>query len=660
MTQIPVPERTYQLPQKQTTTPGLQYYNPLTNAHCYENEVAAHYVQDNPPINNTVALDIETRGTDKFYIRCVTAAWDEYPGHTVNLFLDPRHPGQYNAIKTIIDAAKTLVFHNSVFDIPGLYQSRLMELHHIDKVWDTIILARMLETHKQAGRDLDTLARKHANFPEITTKIEESFAIMGHKPYKDAETQEKHSSKDMGFRSTTPETPIYRAGAMADTVATLRLLGPLYQIVFETQMDYALRLPTPGFTGDQAGRIHYIMQREQVSNQVMLKRSAIGIAANMEYAEKFTQEFKDTLANKEQQLKDAGVDPDPGKLSQNLGEYLIRKGKVNEETWPRTAGGKLSFTKQALAPFTNDPIVEMALSIKEDTKIINQYLTKIMAMVSVTGRIHPEAGILGAHATGRMSYKNPELQQFPAEARPILQADPGREWTSIDWSSIEPVVLTNVAHDFAYLVDFDKGGDLYIPSAKAAGLIPKELSEEEAATHPGRKKAKVIVLANMYGQGAGLLAKNLKVSVDEAKVIKQQYNEAMMPTVQFLRNVADFASEHGFIRTIDGRALTVDENKFDPERPWDTSKYTGYRAMNYIVQGTAYSILSETLNEIHKRGLDEAVIMAIHDELVVDSEAVDEVQKIMVTAPEWLNDAAGREVILRSDSNDMGNHWMYV
>ena len=69
---------------------------------------------------------------------------------------------------------------------------------------------------------------------------------------------------------------------------------------------------------------------------------------------------------------------------------------------------------------------------------------------------------------------------------------------------------------------------------------------------------------------------------------------------------------------------------------------------------------SETLNEIHRQGLEDAVIMAIHDELVVDSEATEDIQKIMLTPPEWLNDAAGRVVTLRSDANPMGDHWKYV
>lgn len=657
MSRFPIPERTLRPPVSNYTTPAETYYNHITRANCYEAEDAARFIADNPPVGKIVAIDIETRGLDKFFIRCVTGAWDA-GNDTISVFLDPRHPPQREAVKLMIEAAGTIVLHNAPYDIPGLYQNYLMDLDDIDKVWDTLVLARMYNTDFKGGRDLDTLASKYADFPELSTKIEQSFAIMGHKPGVDEVTGEKFSGKDMAFRNSTPDDPIYRAGAMADTVATLRILPILWEMVRQQQVDFAAQLPSPGFTGSVTERINYLIEREQVTNRVMLRRSAIGILADLDYAEKYRQDFERSKEIKQSVFSDLGLNPTPGKITQDVIDYLHVLGKL-PATWPKSEKTSVLSSSKKETKNLNSSLLRLATDLKEHDKILG-YLDKIIAMANVTGRVHPEVGILGAHATGRMSYKYPELQQFPSSARPILHADPGREWTSIDWSSIEPVVLTNVAHDFDYLTDFNKGGDLYIPSAKIAGLIPHELSDEEAASHPGRKQAKTVVLANMYGQGKALLAKNLGVSIEEAEVIKNQYNSAMQPTVEYLARVRDFAGKHGFIRTIDGRGLTVPKNKPHPDRPWDTDPYTGYKAMNFIVQGTAYSMLSETINEIHRQGLEDAVIMAIHDELVVDSEATEDIQKIMLTPPEWLNDAAGRVVTLRSDANPMGNHWMYV
>ena len=82
--------------------------------------------------------------------------------------------------------------------------------------------------------------------------------------------------------------------------------------------------------------------------------------------------------------------------------------------------------------------------------------------------------------------------------------------------------------------------------------------------------------------------------------------------------------------------------------------------MNYIVQGSAYSLLSETINKIYSAGYADAIKLAIHDEVVVDSAYTKEIEQIMNTPPEWLNIIAGKKVLLRTDSNFMGDHWMYV
>lgn len=657
MTRIPIPERTYSLETTARTVDGDKYYSPVTRAHCYIGQEAAHKVEQDPPVDLIVAVDIETKGLEKFLIRCVTAAWVEGT-RTINVYLDPRNPGQRHAIQTVLSAAATLVLHNAPYDIPGLYQSGLLELDDIFKVWDTLVLARMYDTATTGGRDLDTLCHKFTDIPETGTRIADSFALRGYKGGTDPVTGKRYTSSDAGFIMSTGADPIYRSGAMADTVATLRLLQPLYNAVFEHQRTLAYKAPSKGYTGDVESQITRLIEREQITNRVMLRRSAIGIATDLDYAEKYRAEFEESKKYKQSVFTKLGLDPSPGKITQDVVDYLYYMGQLPSD-WPVSDKTHMLSSSKKQTKNLSNPLIRLATDLKEHDKILG-YLDKIIAMARVTGRVHPEVGVLGAQATGRMSYRYPELQQFPDRARPILHADPGREWTSIDWSSIEPVVLTNVAHDFDYLVDFNKGGDLYIPSAKIAGLIPPELSDAEAKKHPGRKKAKTVVLANMYGQGKNLLATNLGVSLEEAENIKNQYNSAMQPTVDFLNDVRKFAGQNGFIRTIDGRGLTVPKNTPDPSKPWNTDPYVGYRAMNYIVQGTAYSMLSETINNIHAAGLDDAIILAIHDELVVDSEAKEEIQKIMVTPPQWLNDAAGRTVFLGSDSNDMGDHWMYV
>ena len=82
-----------------------------------------------------------------------------------------------------------------------------------------------------------------------------------------------------------------------------------------------------------------------------------------------------------------------------------------------------------------------------------------------------------------------------------------------------------------------------------------------------------------------------------------------------------------------------------------------HKAVNYFVQGSAYDGLAEALCEVEAQGLGDAVYLAMHDELVVSTDAADQVQKIMATPPERLCRMAGRVPILRTDRADLGERW---
>ena len=85
-----------------------------------------------------------------------------------------------------------------------------------------------------------------------------------------------------------------------------------------------------------------------------------------------------------------------------------------------------------------------------------------------------------------------------------------------------------------------------------------------------------------------------------------------------------------------------------------------HKSVNYNVQGSAYDVLAEALVSIDKAGLGDAVYLAMHDELVVSTEAAGDVEQIMRTPPERLVRFAKRVPVLRTDRADMGDRWAYV
>lgn len=58
-----------------------------------------------------------------------------------------------------------------------------------------------------------------------------------------------------------------------------------------------------------------------------------------------------------------------------------------------------------------------------------------------------------------------------------------------------------------------------------------------------------------------------------------------------------------------------------------------------------------------QQGIAEHLRLAIHDELVVDNEVADAVERIMTNPPQDFINAAGRVPVLRVGRADLGYHW---
>ena len=577
-----------------------------------------------------VAIDIETAGLgpDAFTIKCLTAAWFGPDGTVEAVLLDPRRAEDQHSIHIILDQASQLVLHNSPYDMPPMYHHGLISLAAMDKVVDTLVLARMAYPDVTKPKGLESLAPL-AGIEVSDVSMADVFRAAGYAKAAD------------GWREMDIDTPVYRHGAMADTIATLRLAGPLWDAAVDQlrREDY----PDADHGGDRPRRIltegqaHDLVDREQEVNRVMLRRSAEGLAVDTDYLARYRETHADEMEGYAKPLAGAGVDPEAGNVGLLLVEAMDRAGDL-PASWPRTKTGKLSATRGDLKALAGHPLVDAQQALTETRKVLG-YLDKVAAMAAITGRCHPQVSILGASATGRMSYSDPELQQFPADARPILVPDEGEEWTSLDWKQIEPVVAALMARDEAFLGPFESGADLYAPVQEAAGI--------------DRKAAKVVVLALMYGMGLEALATSLGVTEDEALKIQRGVIRGMPKTADFLGLARSTAEKCGLATSAAGRMLDVPK---DPK----TGVVFSSKASNYIVQSSAYDVLAEAIVGTETAGLGGAIQLALHDELVVTTEHAERIKAIMETPPGWLTDWAGRTPTIRVDENPMGGSWKYV
>lgn len=586
-----------------------------------------------------IALDIETRGTGtgRWTITCVTVAWHGPDGQMYSALLDPlRVPEQAELLRRVHAHAGTIVLHNAVFDIPPLYAHSLIAVEEINKVEDTLVLARMVRTYQKGKRTLEDLCEQYGVIHDGKVKIVAAMKAAGHK------------TKDAGYENSDIDRDFYRRGAMSDTAATLRVWGPLYADVMRT----LVRGASGGYTVaklDEAGA-HNLINDMMAVLRITLRRSARGMAVDLDYAQRWRESKNAEQERAHAVIESAGLRPGVGA---DVIRYLHERGELPAD-WPTTEKGALKADKAAMELLTkaDHPLSNAHTLIAEHGKT-DGYFTAVEDASRATGRLHPSVGVLGAHASGRMSVADPPLQQFSEEARPIIVADRGDLW-SADWSSIEPVVLANCAGDADFITPFNNGADLYVPVAKAAGLTPASMSNADARRHPGRDQAKIVLLASMYGMGQGTLAADLGVSLDQARALQNRLRSAMTETYTFMDAVKGACRQSGASWTISGRVL--DERVVIDGR----SEVMDRLAVNHFCQGSSADILMAATLQLERWGMADEVLMWIHDELVTTDEGVEAVKAAMQTPPDWLLAHSRLDPVLLVDAQNMGPAWQKV
>lgn len=502
---------------------------------------------------------------------------------------------------------------NSPFDVPRLWHHGLIDADDIGRITDTLVTARLAHPDEYVRKGLSDLTGRYLDIAEFADGLKLAFKAAG------------YPTLQAGYENMDIDVPIYRLGAMADTVATLRLLPEITAAARRWLTDHPF-VATGATTDAAADRIIDECQRV---NRVMLRRTARGIAVDRDHLSGYLDRVADARELHTAALRAVGLGGGAGKGAA-LVAYLDSIGEL-PSGWPRTPTGKLSSQKKHLDALEH-PLSASQRALADFDKV-ETYLGKVMAQYDLTGRCHPQVGILGASATGRMSLREPALQQFNADARGILCADGDALW-SVDWSQIEPVVLGNMAGGTdPVIASYEAGDDLYEPVMRSAGI--------------DRKTAKVVVLAGLYGQGIAKLARTIGHTEESAMQVRRQMQAAMPASTAFMRKIEGIARRYGQVLTLSGRILPVHPD------------YT-YRAVNHVVQGSAADQLHHAVLTLEDAGLGDTILVAMHDELVLDCDEATskEVEHLMQTPHPGLLAWSGRSSVrLRTDRESSGRNW---
>ncbi len=275
---------------------------------------------------------------------------------------------------------------------------------------------------------------------------------------------------------------------------------------------------------------------------------------------------------------------------------------------------------EALADSTEDPVPALLLQYRLKSKLLSTYVNALPALIDPrTKRVHTTFLQTGT-ATGRLSSKNPNLQNIPIrteEGRRIRDAfvpKAGCKLMSADYSQIELVVLSHITNDANLRGAFLHGEDVHRETAALIfGTFPEMVTPEQ------RRAAKTINFGIMYGMSAFRLSRDLKIPRKDAQRFIDSYFEQYHGVSEFIENVKRQAREDGFVKTAQGHIRYIPEMRSSNKTELAAAERA---AVNTIIQGSAAEIMKNAMialsKAIKEEGLESRMLLQVHDEVIFE------------------------------------------
>ena len=273
-----------------------------------------------------------------------------------------------------------------------------------------------------------------------------------------------------------------------------------------------------------------------------------------------------------------------------------------------------------LAMTTEDPVPVLLLKYRMLSKLLGTYVNALPGLINNgTGRVHTTFLQTGT-ATGRLSSKNPNLQNIPIrtdEGRRIRDAfvpGEGCILMSADYSQIELVVLAHVTGDVNLRKAFINGEDVHRETAAMIfGVFPEMVTPEQ------RRTAKTINFGIMYGMSAFRLAHDIGISRNDAKRFIDRYFEQYSGVSSFIERTKAQAAQDGYVKTLMGHIRYIPEMKSSNRTVLAAAERA---AVNTVIQGTAAEIMKNAMislsREMEEKGVRSRMLLQVHDEVIFE------------------------------------------
>lgn len=258
------------------------------------------------------------------------------------------------------------------------------------------------------------------------------------------------------------------------------------------------------------------------------------------------------------------------------------------------------------------PFIKDLINFRKFDKRSNTYGQKFLdAHLESDGMIYPS--ILQREAeTTRSSSRSPNGQNLPnkdtKEFRTCIVSGNGYKLVDADYSSQEPRIAAEFSQDENLISIFHSGKDIYVAIAEIAF---NEIIEKKSER---RSEIKALVLGVFYGKTKWGLAKDLKISIEEAqKMIGDFFLAFPKVKTNYVDKMEKFAKENGYVKSMKGSKLWV--NLYSGQ--WKRN------SVNSPIQGTAAEMVKIAVNRFEKEWDGNnfydnlAFILPVHDEILL-------------------------------------------
>lgn len=256
------------------------------------------------------------------------------------------------------------------------------------------------------------------------------------------------------------------------------------------------------------------------------------------------------------------------------------------------------------------PEVETLLEYRKVGKLNSTYYPKYLETYIHKNRIHCDFHVTEAR-TGRLSCREPNLQQVPGELHSLFIADEGKVLITRDLSAIEPTLLGYYSEDEALCNLLLNNGDFHSTNAKYAFGLECEESEVKTKYPELRKIAKTVGLAVLYGAGARRVYQSFiqaglnNMSEEDAKRFVYNIRDLYSGVWKFKQELDRVLEGGDIVYNLLGRPFSV--------KP---AQDVYMKGLNTLIQSSASDLLQQAAYDVSFNISQAEVLLLVHDELV--------------------------------------------